>query len=168
MAIKRNISKVNHLRVENNGSANFEVARYFRSSTLPNPLLRAVIVVSPSDTAFRIMTGRVTGISASIPEPHRETIRKLTERIYKDAGNQNVGALNLTAGEVDQILRDISRAIENVNAALKGTAWTEAYTALTTLREVVQNFSASLSMRRASLGQYDTPWPGSRWKGSSS
>ncbi|KAF2651515.1 hypothetical protein K491DRAFT_682124 [Lophiostoma macrostomum CBS 122681] len=111
------------------------------------------------------MTGRVAELSPAIPEPHRETIRKLTERIYKDAASHST--LNLSASEVDETLRDINNAIERVNAGLKGKAWTEAYSALNTLKEVVQNFSASLSMRRASVGQYDTVWPGSRWKGGS-
>jgi predicted translin family RNA/ssDNA-binding protein len=110
------------------------------------------------------MTGRATGVSPSIPEPHREAIIKLAERVYKGSANQTT-ALNLSIEEVDRILQDIHKAIEDVNAALKGTAWSEAYTSLVTLKEVVQNFSASLSMRRASIGQYDTVWPGTRWKG---
>lgn len=111
------------------------------------------------------MTGRATDLSNAIPEPHRENIRKLAERVYKDAGQQHSTSLNLSAQEADDAIRDINKTIEQVNAALKGIAWQEAYTALVTMREVVQNFSASLSMRRASLGQYDTVWPGSRWKG---
>jgi len=73
--------------------------------------------------------------------------------------------LQLTAQEIDDAIRDINKEIEAVNAALKGTPWSEAYSALVTMRDIVQNFSASLSMRRASLGQYDTVWPGSRWRG---
>jgi hypothetical protein len=109
------------------------------------------------------MTGRVNELSPAIPEPYRETIKRLTERVYKDAAN-NTSTLNLTASQVDDVLRDINKAIEQINAGLRDKAWSDAYSALVTLKEVVQNFSASLAMRRSSIGQYDTPWPGSRWQ----
>jgi hypothetical protein len=113
------------------------------------------------------MTGRAFDLSPAIPEPYRENIRKLSERIYKDTAQANTPVLQLTAQEVDNAIRDINKEIEAINAALKEKPWSEAYGALVTMRDVVQNFSASLSMRRASLGQYDTVWPGSRWKGGS-
>ena len=109
--------------------------------------------------------GRTTGLSNAIPEPYRGNIQRLSERIYKETGTQSSSNLNLTAQEVDIVVQDINRAMEEVDANLKDAAWREAYTALATLKGVVQNFSASLSMRRASLGQYDAVWPGSRWKG---
>ncbi|KAF2007481.1 hypothetical protein P154DRAFT_517193 [Amniculicola lignicola CBS 123094] len=110
------------------------------------------------------MTGRDSGISHAVPEPYREVIRNLTGRIYKDSGNQRSRSINLTAEEADEVLKDIRTAIEQVNSGLKAMAWTEAYTALNTMKEVVQNFTASLAMRRASVGLYDTVWPGSRWR----
>jgi hypothetical protein len=111
------------------------------------------------------MTGRPADLSPAIPEPHREKIRKLAERVYKDTAQSGNTVVRLTAQEIDDVVRDINKEIEAVNAGLKGSPWSESYTALVTMRDVVQNFSASLSMRRASLGQYDTVWPGSRWKG---
>jgi hypothetical protein len=111
------------------------------------------------------MTGRAADLSPTIPEPHRENIRKLVERIYKDTAQANAPILRLSVVEVDSAIHDINKEIEAINAALKGTPWSEAYSALVTMRGVVQNFSASLSIRRASVGQYDTAWPGSRWRG---
>jgi hypothetical protein len=111
------------------------------------------------------MTGRAADLSPTIPEPHRENIRKLSERIYKGTSQTNAPAMQLTVMEIDNVIRDINKEIEEINAALKGTPWSEAYSALVTMRDVVQNFSASLSMRRASVVQYDTAWPGSRWRG---
>lgn len=84
------------------------------------------------------MTGRVTDLSPSIPAEHRENIRNLAERIYKDT-TQNTTALRLTAQEADEVLGDINKAIERINAALQGTAWSEAYRALVTMRDVVCN-----------------------------
>ncbi|KAF2867936.1 hypothetical protein BDV95DRAFT_597692 [Massariosphaeria phaeospora] len=114
---------------------------------------------------LQAMTGPVADLSAAVPEPHRGNIKKLAERIYANTAQQNSSSLNLTAPEADEALQDINTAIDQANAALQGAAWTEAYTALVTMRDVVRNFSAALSMRRASSGQYDTVWPGSRWKG---
>lgn len=111
------------------------------------------------------MTGRVPSIPLAIPERYREKIRNLAERIYRGAATQNSNALNLTAAEADNIVVDINKVIEEINAELKGSTWTEAYTALGTLKEVVQGFSASLSMRRTSVGQYGSVWPGSQWRG---
>ena len=117
------------------------------------------------------MTGRAAELSPAVPEPHRQTIKRLAEQIYKDITNNPSSSsaststtLRLTAGEADAIVRDINTAIEQANAALQGPAWTEVYTALVSVRDVVQNFVASLRNRRASLGQYDSIWPGSGWK----
>jgi hypothetical protein len=111
------------------------------------------------------MTERAADLPPTIPEPHRENIRKLSERIYKGTAHANAPALQLAVVEIDNAIRDINIEIEGINAALKGTPWSEAYSALVTMRDVVQNFSASLSIRRAAVGQYDTAWPGSRWRG---
>jgi hypothetical protein len=111
------------------------------------------------------MTGRISDLSPTIPEPHRNNIRQLAERIYKDTAESNASTLRLSAYEIDEVVQAINTEVERINAALTGTPWSEAYSALVTLRDVVQNFAASLSMRRASLGQYDTVWPGSRWRG---
>lgn len=110
------------------------------------------------------MTGRVTDLSPTIPEPYKENIRKMAERIYKDTTPANPSALRLSAQEASEAVRDINKEIEAINASLQGKSWSDAYTVLVTMRDVVQNFSASLSMRRASLGQYDAVWPGTRWK----
>jgi hypothetical protein len=111
------------------------------------------------------MTGRVSDLSPTIPEPYRENIRKLAERIYTNSAQANASTLRLNAQEVDDVVKAINKEIEVINAALKGTPWSETYTTLVTLRDVVQSFAASLSMRGASLGQYDSVWPGSRWRG---
>ena len=111
------------------------------------------------------MTGRPSDLSPAIPEPHRENIRKLAERIYKDTAQTNAPVVQLAAQEVDDVIRKINEEIETINTALTGRPWSEAYRALVTIRDVAQNFSASLSMRRASLSQYDSVWPGSRWRG---
>lgn len=103
-------------------------------------------------------------ISSGIPEPYRGAISKLAERLYEDATDHNTDTVNLTPEKLDDLLRDIDKVMEQANSGLKGIARTEASSALMTLREVARNLSASLSMRRASVGQYDTPFPGSRWR----
>ncbi|PSN69952.1 hypothetical protein BS50DRAFT_585445 [Corynespora cassiicola Philippines] len=110
------------------------------------------------------MSGKVTELSPAVPKPYRDSIQKLAERIYKDTAQPSRAVLNLTAEEADEAVRDINKAIEQVNAGLQGKQWSEAYTVLVTIRDVVQNFSASLGMRRASLAQFDGVWPGSRWR----
>lgn len=98
----------------------------------------------------------------AVPEPHKTRIQKIAHRMYNDKTQATESSANMRAGEIDAIICDINTEIERVDAALKGTAWTEAYNVLVTMKNIAQNSSAAGSMRRAS--QYDTPWPGTRWR----
>lgn len=109
-------------------------------------------------------TGKVTELR-SVPEPYNNQIRKIVGRVYgSDKLQSNASAATLMRHDIDDIVRDINNEIERVNAALNGSAWSEAYNVLVTIRDVVQNLSAAASMRRASQSQYDTAWPGTRWR----
>ncbi|CAI6335831.1 unnamed protein product [Periconia digitata] len=100
----------------------------------------------------------------AVPEPERSQIQRIAQRIYGDKTQANAAPANLRAEDIDKIVLDINTQIETINARLKGNAWSEAYNVLVTMRDVVQNFSAAASMRRASQSQYDTAWPGTRWR----
>ncbi|PVI06564.1 hypothetical protein DM02DRAFT_667448, partial [Periconia macrospinosa] len=95
----------------------------------------------------------------SVPEPHRDRIQKIAQRVYADKSQANASTLNLRVEDIDSIVRDINEEVEKINSVLKGNAWSEAFNALVTMRDVVRNFSASASMRRASQSQFDTVWP---------
>jgi len=110
------------------------------------------------------MSDRSTELSRTIPESHRQAIRALVERVHNGT-HSTKSRRCFSAEEAEQAVQDINKLIETTNSALREPAWSDAYTVLVTIRDTVQNFSAAMSMRRASLSQYDTVWPGSRWKG---